>query len=76
VLVIYALGVVLAVLSLALSGRGQVWGFLLIVVAGGVTLYLITRRAQGALDRRSYAEEPETDLLADGRQAANRRGEP
>jgi UDP-GlcNAc:undecaprenyl-phosphate GlcNAc-1-phosphate transferase len=57
VLTIYAVGVVLAVLSLALSGRGQLSAFLIIVVVGGLTLYLVTRRAQGALDRRSYPDD-------------------
>ncbi len=71
VLIIYALGVVLAVLSLALSGRGQISAFLIIVVAGGLALYVLTRRAQGALDRRNYPDQPEPELLADLRAAAD-----
>jgi UDP-GlcNAc:undecaprenyl-phosphate GlcNAc-1-phosphate transferase len=75
VLVIYGLGVVLAVLSLALSGRGQLSAFLIIVVAGGVALYLLTRRAQEALDRRSYQEEADTERPPGLRAAADRRAE-
>jgi UDP-GlcNAc:undecaprenyl-phosphate/decaprenyl-phosphate GlcNAc-1-phosphate transferase len=63
VLVIYGLCVVLAVLSLALSGRGQISAFLIIVVVGGVSLYVLTRRAQGSLDRRNYPDEPEPEVL-------------
>ena len=62
VLLIYLLCAVLAVLSLVLSGRGQISAFMIIVVASGVVLYLITRRAREALDRHSYEpseEEPE-----------------
>jgi len=69
VLVIYAICVVLAVLSLTLSGRGQISAFVIIVVVGGVALYLLTRRAQGALDRSSYPEESEPGTLAELRDA-------
>ncbi|CAN5729279.1 MraY family glycosyltransferase [soil metagenome] len=64
VLVIYALCTVLAVLSLALSGRGQISAFLIIVVVGGLALYLVTRRAHGSLDSVSYPDQPEPELLA------------
>jgi UDP-GlcNAc:undecaprenyl-phosphate GlcNAc-1-phosphate transferase len=64
VLVIYGLCVVLALLSLVLSGRGQVSAFAVIVIAGGVALYLLTRRAQGGLDRSHYPDQPEPELLA------------
>jgi UDP-GlcNAc:undecaprenyl-phosphate/decaprenyl-phosphate GlcNAc-1-phosphate transferase len=63
VLLIYAICVVLAVLSLVLSGRGQISVFLIVVLGGGVALYLLTRRAQEALDRRSYPDDPEPDAL-------------
>jgi len=56
VLLIYLICSVLAVLSLILPGRGQITTFLLIVLGGGVVLYLLTRRAREALDRASYDE--------------------
>jgi len=56
VLLIYLICSVLAVLSLVLPGRGQITTFLLIVLGGGVVLYLLTRRAREALDRASYDE--------------------
>jgi UDP-GlcNAc:undecaprenyl-phosphate/decaprenyl-phosphate GlcNAc-1-phosphate transferase len=65
VLVIYGLCVLLAVLSLALSGRGQLTAFVIIVAAGGVALYVLTRRAQGALDRANYPSDPEPEALAE-----------
>ena len=55
---IYGICIVLAVLSLALSGRGQISAFLVIVIGGGLALYLLTRRASDGLDRESYEEEP------------------
>jgi UDP-GlcNAc:undecaprenyl-phosphate/decaprenyl-phosphate GlcNAc-1-phosphate transferase len=81
VLLIYAICVVLAVLSVVLSGRGQISAFMIIVVASGVVLYLITRRAREALDRHSYEpDEDEPELLEEVRQAGTeltggRRGE-
>jgi UDP-GlcNAc:undecaprenyl-phosphate/decaprenyl-phosphate GlcNAc-1-phosphate transferase len=72
VLVIYALCTVLAVLSLALSGRGQISAFLIIVVAGGVVLYVLTRRAEGSLERRNYPDEPEPELLSGLREMVDR----
>jgi len=59
VLLIYALCIVLAVLSLALSGRGQISAFLVIVLAGGVVLYVMTRRAGRSLERGSYSDNPD-----------------
>lgn len=69
VLLIYGLCAVLAVLSLVLSGRGQVSAFLIIVIVSGLALYLITRRTSRALDRSSYTEEPEAGLVEDLRDA-------
>ena len=64
VLLIYLICIVLAGLSLVLSGRGQISVFLMVVLAGGIALYLLTRRAQEALDRRSY---PDDDAPPDAR---------
>lgn len=61
VLLIYAICAVLAVLSLALSGRGQISAFLVIVLVGGVALYVLTRRAGRSLDRSSYPDGPDTE---------------
>ena len=58
VLLIYAICIVLAVLSVVLSGQGQISVFLIVVIGGGVILYLLTRRAREALDRRSYVDDP------------------
>ncbi|CAN5811670.1 MraY family glycosyltransferase [soil metagenome] len=63
VLLIYVIGSILAVLSLVLSGRGQISVFIIVVLGGGLLLYLLTRRATNALDRSNYADEPETDVL-------------
>jgi UDP-GlcNAc:undecaprenyl-phosphate/decaprenyl-phosphate GlcNAc-1-phosphate transferase len=76
VLVIYGLCIVLAGLSLVLSGRGQLSAFVVIVIIGGVALYLLTRRAAGGLDRSSYPDEPEPDLLADIREVADEPADP
>jgi UDP-GlcNAc:undecaprenyl-phosphate/decaprenyl-phosphate GlcNAc-1-phosphate transferase len=57
VLMIYAICLVLAVLSLALSGRGQISAFLVIVLGAGLALYLMTRRAGQSLERESYPDE-------------------
>ena len=57
VLTIYALCVVLAVLALALSGQGQISAFLVIVLAFGVTLFVMTRRSERALERESYPDD-------------------
>jgi UDP-GlcNAc:undecaprenyl-phosphate GlcNAc-1-phosphate transferase len=63
VLVIYALGIILAVAGLLLSGRGQISVFLVVVIVGGVVLFLLTRRAGQSLERSSYPEEDEPELL-------------
>lgn len=63
VVLIYALCSVLGVLSLVLSGRGQISVFLIVVLGGGLLLYLLTRRAREALDRASYTEESEPEAL-------------
>jgi UDP-GlcNAc:undecaprenyl-phosphate GlcNAc-1-phosphate transferase len=63
VLLIYGICSILAVVSLVLSGRGQISVFLIVVLGGGLLLYLLTRRAQESLDRRSYPDEGETELL-------------
>ncbi len=67
VAMIYAICIVLAVISLALSGRGQISAFLVIVVGGGLVLYVMTRRAGKSLDRSSYSDDPEPDTLEDVR---------
>ncbi len=59
VLLIYAICIVLAALSLILPGSSQITAFLVIVLGGGIVLYLLTRRAREALDRSSYAEGEE-----------------
>ena len=61
VLMIYAICAVLAVLSLVLSGRGQISAFLVIVLGGGLVLYLLTRRAGGSIDRSNYPDDPPPD---------------
>lgn len=56
VMLIYALCIALAALSLILPGSSQITAFLVIVLGGGIVLYLLTRRAREALDRSSYDE--------------------
>jgi UDP-GlcNAc:undecaprenyl-phosphate/decaprenyl-phosphate GlcNAc-1-phosphate transferase len=57
VLVIYALCLVLAVLSFLLSGTGQVYAFLGLAVAFGLGLFLLTRfETAGALEPETYDE--------------------
>jgi UDP-GlcNAc:undecaprenyl-phosphate GlcNAc-1-phosphate transferase len=56
VLVIYAMCVVLAIAGLILSGRGQISVFILVVIAGGVLLFLLTRRAGQSLEASSYPD--------------------
>lgn len=61
VLVIYGLCAMLAVVSIVLSDRQAIYAFTVIVLAGGLVLYLASRRAQEALDARSYPDdEPDT----------------
>ena len=54
VLLIYGICGALAVLSLVLSGTGQLYAFLGILVGGGIVLALLTRRSQEALHAHSY----------------------
>ena len=61
VLVIYAICILLAVLSLILSTVGQLYAFLGIAVGGGLVLYLLTRRGRGSLDARNYPDAPDED---------------
>jgi len=69
VLVIYGLCVILALAGLFLSGRGQISVFLIVVIVGGVLLYLLTRRAGEELDRQAYAEENVPEVLGAIRRA-------
>jgi UDP-GlcNAc:undecaprenyl-phosphate GlcNAc-1-phosphate transferase len=69
VMVIYAIGVILAISGLLLSGRGQISVFLLVVIVGGLLLFLLTRRAGDSLERESYADEPEPVALGAIRRA-------
>jgi UDP-GlcNAc:undecaprenyl-phosphate/decaprenyl-phosphate GlcNAc-1-phosphate transferase len=57
VLLIYLIGILLAVGGFVLSGRGQISFFLTVVIGGGVALFLLTRRASGSLERSSYPED-------------------
>jgi UDP-GlcNAc:undecaprenyl-phosphate GlcNAc-1-phosphate transferase len=61
VLVIYAICVVLAVLSFFLSGTGQLYAFLGLVLASGLALFLFTRtESEDALEAETYeAAHPE-----------------
>ena len=63
VLLIYAIGSLLALAGVFLSGRGQISVFLAVVLGGGLALYLLTRRAREALDRRSYSEQAAPEAL-------------
>jgi UDP-GlcNAc:undecaprenyl-phosphate GlcNAc-1-phosphate transferase len=54
VLLIYGICGALAVLSLVLSGAGQLYAFLGILLGGGVVLAFLTRRSQEALHAHSY----------------------
>jgi UDP-GlcNAc:undecaprenyl-phosphate/decaprenyl-phosphate GlcNAc-1-phosphate transferase len=59
VLLIYLLCGVLAVASIVISETaGAIYTFLGIVAAFGLVLYLFSRRAQEALDARSYDDQP------------------
>jgi UDP-GlcNAc:undecaprenyl-phosphate/decaprenyl-phosphate GlcNAc-1-phosphate transferase len=63
VLLIYGIGVLLALAGLLLSGRGQISVFLIVVLGGGLLLYLLTWRARQALDRSSYSEQTAPEVL-------------
>jgi UDP-GlcNAc:undecaprenyl-phosphate GlcNAc-1-phosphate transferase len=67
VLVIYAVSAMLAVVSVVISERQAIVWFLGVVVAGGLVLYLFSRRAHEALDARSYPEEEDTAAGGDAR---------
>ena len=69
VLVIYGLTVILAVLSFVLSGAGQLYGFLGVVVASGFLLLVLTRRSLVANDfeASSYEDESEPPATTAGR---------
>jgi UDP-GlcNAc:undecaprenyl-phosphate GlcNAc-1-phosphate transferase len=58
VLVIYAISILLAALSVGLSGNQQLYTFMGIVVIGGLLLYLMTRRAKESFEAESYPDEP------------------
>ena len=64
VLLIYAICALLAILSFRLSGTGQMYAFLGIVVGGGLVLYLLTARARdtgsSGLDPSAYEENGRT----------------
>jgi UDP-GlcNAc:undecaprenyl-phosphate GlcNAc-1-phosphate transferase len=67
VLLIYGVCAVLAVLSVVLSGRGQLSAFVIIVIGGGLILYLMTRAAREALQADSYPDDedpPPADEVA------------
>jgi UDP-GlcNAc:undecaprenyl-phosphate GlcNAc-1-phosphate transferase len=61
VLVIYGLSLILAVLSFVLSGAGQLYGFLGVVVASGLVLLVLTRRSLviDDLEASSYEDDAE-----------------
>ena len=61
VLAIYAICGVLAVLSLVLSGTGQLTAFVGVVVVLGAFLFVVTRRTTDALEASTYDEEDEAD---------------
>ncbi|HEY5473396.1 MAG TPA: MraY family glycosyltransferase, partial [Candidatus Limnocylindrales bacterium] len=71
VLVIYGVCILLALAGLFLSGRGQISVFMMVVIVGGVLLYLLTRRAGESLDRQAYADEQ----VPEGLEAIRRAGE-
>ncbi len=74
VLVIYAICLVLAVLSFVLSGTGQVYAFLGLAVAFGLGLFLITRfETADALEPKAY--EGRTRRPMGGRRRAPARPE-
>lgn len=67
VLTIYALTGILAVLSLVLSGSGQLYAFVGLVAAAGVLLYVSMRRGDRAIDADAYeADEGGGDAPGNG----------
>lgn len=75
VLMIYGICVLLAVLSLVLSGRGQISAFLIVVLTFGLLLYLMTRRAGQSLERESYPDDTDIEAGEDVSSVANRKTE-
>ena len=62
VLVIYGICILLAVMSLVLSGTQQAYAFMGLVVAFGLVLFLVTRGESGdALEAETY-EPADSDL--------------
>ena len=63
VLVIYAICVALALLSFVLSGTGQLYAFMGLVLVSGLVLFFVTRGESGdALEAESYeASHPDDD---------------
>jgi UDP-GlcNAc:undecaprenyl-phosphate GlcNAc-1-phosphate transferase len=64
VLVIYAITLALAILSFVLSGAGQLYGFLGVVVASGFLLLVLTRRSlvMNEFQASSYEDDEPDDL--------------
>jgi UDP-GlcNAc:undecaprenyl-phosphate GlcNAc-1-phosphate transferase len=60
VLLIYAMSAVLGLAGIVLSSSGAVplYAFLGVVLAGGLVLYLVTRRTNDSLDASSYPDDP------------------
>jgi UDP-GlcNAc:undecaprenyl-phosphate GlcNAc-1-phosphate transferase len=61
VLLIYGVSIVLGLAGIMLSSSGAapLYAFLGVVLAGGVVLYLVTRRTNDSLDAASYPDEPD-----------------
>ncbi|MGH2513723.1 MAG: glycosyltransferase family 4 protein [Candidatus Limnocylindrales bacterium] len=79
VLVIYGLSLVLAVLSFVLSGAGQLYAFLGVVVGSGFILLILTRRSLVLDDFRADSyDDAETNAQAslEPAQAAPAKGSP
>ncbi len=66
VLLIYAICICLGISGLVLSssGAGPLYAFLGIVIAGGLGLYLLTRRTRHSLEAASYPDESEDPPVA------------
>jgi hypothetical protein len=63
VLLIYAICGGLAILSLLLSGTGQVYAFLGLFVVGGIALFVLARRTLVAQELRPESYDEATDVL-------------
>ena len=63
VLLIYAICVCLGLLSLVLSGSGQLYAFLGLVVLTGLVLFVLTRRSLVAEELRATSYEPQAHPL-------------